>query len=147
MSEKRDYYEVLGVARGASEDDIKKAFRRLARQYHPDLNAGDKKSESSFKEVNEAYEVLSDQEKRRRSRSQLDPDVSQLQGARPGFRVPGLLLSHAHVQPVSGNRKDHRRSMQPVPGTGADRAISHAEGQRPAGRADGNPAGSARGGR
>lgn len=66
MADKRDYYEVLGVPRGASEDEIKKSFRKLARQYHPDLNPNDKKSESSFKEVNEAYEVLSDAEKRRR---------------------------------------------------------------------------------
>jgi len=66
MSEKRDYYEVLGLARNAGADDVKKAFRKLARQYHPDLNPGDKKSESNFKEVNEAYEVLSDAEKRKR---------------------------------------------------------------------------------
>ena len=60
---KRDYYEVLGVARTASDDDIKKAFRRLARQYHPDVNK-DKDAEARFKEVNEAYEVLSDPQKR-----------------------------------------------------------------------------------
>ncbi len=62
--QKRDYYEVLGVARGASEDEIKKAYRKLAKQYHPDLNPGDKTAEAHFKEVNEAYEVLSDQDKR-----------------------------------------------------------------------------------
>ncbi|MBI4863121.1 MAG: molecular chaperone DnaJ [Candidatus Riflebacteria bacterium] len=63
-TEKQDYYDVLEVPRGASGDEIKKAFRRLARQYHPDLNAGDKKAEARFKEVNEAYEVLSDAQKR-----------------------------------------------------------------------------------
>ncbi|GAB4434781.1 MAG: molecular chaperone DnaJ [Chloroflexi bacterium OHK40] len=60
---KRDYYEVLGVSRGASQDEIKKAFRRLARQYHPDVNK-EPDAEARFKEINEAYEVLSDDQKR-----------------------------------------------------------------------------------
>ncbi|MDT8901965.1 molecular chaperone DnaJ [Anaeroselena agilis] len=63
---KRDYYEVLGIAKSASEDEIKKAFRKLARQYHPDVNRDDPKAaEAKFKEINEAYEVLSDAERRR----------------------------------------------------------------------------------
>ena len=62
----RDYYEVLGVIRNASEDEIKKAFRKLARKYHPDVNPGDKTAEEKFKEINEAYMVLSDPDKRRR---------------------------------------------------------------------------------
>jgi molecular chaperone DnaJ len=61
---KRDYYEVLGLARGASDQDIKSAFRRLAKEYHPDRNQGDAASEARFKEVNEAYEVLKDPQKR-----------------------------------------------------------------------------------
>ncbi|MCL2055461.1 MAG: molecular chaperone DnaJ [Oscillospiraceae bacterium] len=66
MADKRDYYEVLGVAKGASEDDIKKAYRGLAKQYHPDLNPDNKEAEIKFKEVGEAYEVLSDSEKKSR---------------------------------------------------------------------------------
>ena len=66
MAEKRDYYEVLGVSKTASEDEIKKAYRKLARQYHPDLHPDDKDCAEKFKEVNEAYEVLSDSSKKAR---------------------------------------------------------------------------------
>ncbi len=62
----KDYYKILGVTKTASVDDIKKAFRKLARKYHPDVNPGDKKAEEKFKEINEAYEVLSDTDKRRK---------------------------------------------------------------------------------
>src|SRR5256884_9322998 len=66
VMEYKDYYKVLGVSKIASAEDIKKAFRKLARKYHPDVNPGDKKSEEKFKEINEAYEVLSDVAKRRK---------------------------------------------------------------------------------
>jgi DnaJ-class molecular chaperone len=78
----KDYYKTLGVARGASADDIKKAFRKLARKYHPDVNPGDRKSEEKFKEINEAYEVLSDPDKRRKYDT-LGPNWQEQFG--PGF--------------------------------------------------------------
>ncbi len=64
MADKRDYYEVLGLQKGASDDEIKKAYRKLAKQYHPDLHPDDKEAEAHFKEIGEAYEVLSDADKR-----------------------------------------------------------------------------------
>ena len=64
MAEKRDYYEVLGLQKGASDDEIKKSYRKLAKEYHPDLHPGDKTCEEKFKEIGEAYEVLSDPDKK-----------------------------------------------------------------------------------
>ncbi len=66
MAEKRDYYEVLGVAKNANADEIKKAYRKAAIQYHPDKNPGDKQAEEKFKEAAEAYDVLSNPDKRAR---------------------------------------------------------------------------------
>src|SRR5687768_17999082 len=62
---RRDYYDVLGVSRSAPEKEIRQAYRKLARQYHPDLNPNDKQAEAKFKEIGQAYEVLSDGEKRK----------------------------------------------------------------------------------
>ena len=64
--QKRDYYEVLGLSKGASEEELKKAYRKLAKKYHPDVNPGDKDAEAKFKEINEAYGILSDPEKKAR---------------------------------------------------------------------------------
>ena len=66
MAEKRDYYEVLGVSKTATADEIKSAYRKLAMKYHPDRNPGDKEAEEKFKEAAEAYDVLHDAEKRQR---------------------------------------------------------------------------------
>ncbi|MBQ4605602.1 MAG: DnaJ domain-containing protein, partial [Clostridia bacterium] len=64
MADKRDYYEVLGVDKSSDENTIKKAYRQLAKKYHPDMNPGDAEAEVKFKEVNEAYDVLSDPDKK-----------------------------------------------------------------------------------
>lgn len=83
MANKRDYYEVLGVPRTSTPDEMKKAFRKLAMRYHPDKNPGDKKSEEKFKELNEAYETLSDPQKRQVY------DQFGHAGANAGFRPGG----------------------------------------------------------
>src|SRR5438105_13273493 len=80
MAATPDYYKILGVGKNASEAEIKKAYRKLARQYHPDRNAGDKQAEERFKEISQAYDVLSDPEKRK----------AYDRGTGPfGFGVPG----------------------------------------------------------
>ena len=100
---KRDYYEVLGVDKSASDDVIKKAYRKLAKQYHPDLNPGDKNAEAKFKEVNEAYEVLSDKDKKVRY------DQFGFAGVDPNFGG-GAVRSGSHGARRPRNR--HRRSCR-----------------------------------
>lgn len=94
MSSKRDYYEVLGVDRNASDADIKRAFRKLAKKYHPDVNPDDKEAAEKFREVNEAYEVLSDSQKRARydqfGHAGMDPNGFGGFGGFDGFDFGGV---------------------------------------------------------
>src|SRR5690349_19498063 len=104
MAAKKDYYKTLGVAKDAKADEIKKAYRRLARKHHPDVNPGDKAAEDKFKEVQEAYDVLSDDKKRKvfdrfgYYADNLDPDspfgagaaAGGGAGAAPGFDFSGF---------------------------------------------------------
>ena len=114
--QKRDYYEVLGVQKGATDAEIKKAYRRLAKENHPDLHPGDKEAESRFKEINEAYEVLSDSDKRSRydqfGFAGVDPNYAAGGGGFGGYlrqllrrglrRRPGTDRSPAGREPADG---------------------------------------------
>ena len=97
MADKRDYYEVLGVEKGADEAAIKKAYRSLAKKYHPDMNPGDKEAEVKFKEVNEAYDVLSDADKRAKydqfGHAAFDPAAGGAGGGFGGFGDFGDIFS------------------------------------------------------
>ena len=97
LAEKRDFYESLGIDKSASEDDIKKAYRKMAKQYHPDVNPGDTAAEAKFKEVSEAYEILSDADKKSRydrfGHAGVDPSYGGGASGFGGFDDFGDILS------------------------------------------------------
>lgn len=94
MADKRDYYEVLGVAKGASQDEIKKAYRKIALKYHPDRNPGDKQAEEKFKEAAEAYEVLSNEDKRKKYDQFGHAGLGGASGGGAGFTDINDIFSH-----------------------------------------------------
>ena len=100
MADRPDYYKTLGVGKGASEEEIKKAYRKLARQYHPDRNQGDKQAEERFKEISQAHDVLSDAEKRKAYDRGTGPFGS--------FNMPG------GFDPGVVRRRLQRHPLQPV---------------------------------
>src|SRR5262245_49149597 len=115
-----DYYKVLGVPRGAKADDIKKAYRRLARKHHPDVNPGDKAAEEKFKQVSEAFEVLSDPKKREMyDRFGYYSEQMHGGGASPGFDFSGFGTAgfkDIFSELFSGIRGQSTTRMQPQKG-------------------------------
>ena len=112
MDKKRDYYEVLGVDRNADANAIKKAYRKLAKKYHPDTNAGDPKAEEKFKEVTEAYNVLSD-DKKRKLYDQFGHAAFD-GGAQEGGPGGSGTYSYSYGGPGSGYREYHFQGIREI---------------------------------
>ena len=103
MAEKRDYYEVLGLSKGAGEAEIKKAYRSMAKKYHPDMNPGDAEAEAKFKEVNEAYAVLSDADKKAQYDQYGHAAFDQTAGGGAGFGGFGGFGDFGDIGDIFGN--------------------------------------------
>ena len=120
---KRDYYEVLGVDRGADDATIKKAYRQLAKKYHPDMNPGDKEAERKFKEASEAYAVLSDAEKRRQydqfGHAAFEQGGAGAGGMRSGvsLRSCAVRLPQNHIREAPVLRGAQNGAVRPIPNT------------------------------
>lgn len=127
MADKRDYYEVLGVDKSAGEDEIKKAYRKMAKKYHPDLHPNDAEAEKCFKEVNEAYEVLSDSEKKARydqfGHAGVDPNFNAGGGGFGGFGDFGD-LGDLFGSFFGGGFGGGRRANPNAPRKGSDTSVS-----------------------
>ena len=116
MASRPDYYKILGVGKNASDEEIKKAYRKLARQYHPDRNPGDKQAEERFKEISQAHDVLSDAEKRKAYDRGTGPFGFATGGRRlRSGRVRRRLRRHP-LEPVRRRRRRRRRRRAAAPG-------------------------------
>ncbi len=125
MADKRDYYEVLGVQKGAGDDEIKKSYRKMAKKYHPDLNPNNKEAEIKFKELNEAYEVLSDSDKKSRydqfGHAGVDPNFGGGAGGGNPFQGGGFDFSDIFDSFFGGGFGGSRRTANPnAPRKGSD---------------------------
>ncbi len=133
MADRPDYYKILGVGKNASEEEIKKAYRKLARQYHPDRNPGNKQAEERFKEISQAHDVLSDAEKRK----EYDRGTGPLRRLRHAGRLrPELVRRRLRRHPLQPVRRRSAAARRGGAGGGraAPRGCSAAATSRPRSR-------------
>lgn len=129
MADKRDYYEVLGVSKGASDAEIKKAYRQVAKKYHPDVNPGNAEAEAKFKEASEAYAILSDAEKRKQYDQFGHAAFEQGGPGAGGFDFSGADFSDmfgdifGDLFGFGGGRRSQRRGNQPMQGANVHTAV------------------------